>query len=75
MTYGFNLEWNELAEDLRFEKVYYYYHSFLEEGEYSDVIEGKREAGMTEEEAVEELFEEEYHNLEKTIANHFPIYF
>lgn len=67
--YSFNLEWDELPEELREEKVDDYIRHLHQAGEYTD------ENG--EPRTIEDVLEDqEIREAEESrIASHFPIYF
>ncbi|MBU2483209.1 MAG: hypothetical protein KJ760_19165 [Proteobacteria bacterium] len=73
--YEFYLEWRELDEELRYQKVRDSFQYLVDVGEYSDVLDSKTSAGMPKEEAVEELFNEEFYSLEQRIIARFPVYY
>lgn len=76
MTYAFNLEWNELPEQLRDEKIDMYIESNMAEYKESllkDINTGEEQEDILETEVMDnELIRVE---AEKYIAAHFPIYF
>ncbi len=70
MNFGFQLEWDELDEDLREDKISKYLRKMFREN--NDCIPEDFQ-GMTEDEYVNDEYARQ--DAEQHISNHFPMYF